>query len=125
MKLEILDTIKEINPTQTYRVNMTFMMGDADGYSDETVDFPEAEYDGLIKFLETLFKCKRAFPHGRGGCDRRYSYYRVEGFEENIIKYIDIWPWDPMGDTEQTIDSFYVEYFDEAGVKKAVKIVED
>ena len=30
-----------------------------------------------------------------------------------------------MGDTEQTIDSFYVEYFDEAGVKKAVKIVED
>ena len=127
MKLEILDPIKEINPTHTYRVNMTFMMGDADGYSEEFVDFPETKYGDLIKFLETLFKCQRAFPHGRGGCGRD-SYYKVEGFEENIMKYMDAypntWPYDPMGDTEQTIDSFYVEYFDEAGAKKAVNIVE-
>ena len=123
MKLKILKPIKEKTPKQTYRVYMTFMMGDADGYSEESIDFPESKYDDLIKFLETLFKCQRAYPHGRGGGGRD-SYYKVEGYDENIIKYMDIWPYDPMGDTEQTIDSFYVEYFDEAGVKRAVEIVE-
>lgn len=125
MKLNILKPVKKKkNPKNTYRVNMTFMMGDADGYSEESVDFPEAKYDDLIKFLETLFKCKRAFPHGRGG-SRKYSYYTVDGYEENIMKYMDDrWPYDPMGDIEQTIDSFYVVYYDKAGIERDVEIVE-
>ena len=125
MKLNILKPIKKKTPKKTYRVNMTFMMGDADGYTEESVDFPEAKYDDLIKFLETLYKCQRAFPHGRGGRSAKFSYYTVDGYEENIMKYMDAsWPYDPMGDIEQTIDSFYVVYYDEAGVERAVEIEE-
>lgn len=122
MKLQIGNEIlKPDNPTSIYRVSLLFMIGDADGYSDAVVDFPESDIAIIEKFIDFLNRCKTAFPGGRGGT-RRYSYsVNIPDYNDFVDKYLE-WPSEPYGDIEQTLESYKVTYFNEKGVEYEVKI---
>ncbi|MGL5579350.1 MAG: hypothetical protein ACRDCE_00025 [Cetobacterium sp.] len=70
------------NPTNMYKVVVTFMENDADGYPTDTVYFASGKESKMIEFLNFLGRCAVAYPNGKGGHD---NYSHVEGFRDWVI----------------------------------------
>ena len=109
--------------TNTYKVQIEFMFGDADGYKTVTMHINQDNED-LIPLLEFLDRSIARYPRGRGGYD---SYNDIEGFdrfaaEEYEEECMFFWPYDPGCDTQASIESFKVTFFDEASTEYEVTI---
>lgn len=124
--MEIIIKDKIIPPIHKneYKIEIVFMSGDADGFETKTVFVNENHLD-LKRFIEFVYRCKN-FYFGRGGGGQD-EYYGVHDFvyfsDEATVKDIYLeWPYDPMGDCQQTLYKISITYFDENGDEFNVKI---
>lgn len=100
-----------------FELEITFMHGDADGYSKKYL----REFDArkLIPAVEFFRRCEKRFPHGMGGDD---GFFDVEGFE----KYQDLIPMDsPYVDGHADIEDIKVFYYDGNGTRLKAEIIDE
>lgn len=70
-----------------FKVTVSFMEGDADGYQSDSVTFTPDEEDHLKKFIMACARCCAAYPRGRGGYDEyhglpEYDAYFLEDYPD-------------------------------------------
>lgn len=106
---------EQVNPINTFILEVEFMIGDADGYEVLKVDFG-TDYksaEGLIHFLDL---CKKEYPYGMGGDD---DYRGVPGYKEYGEDFI---PWEPYCDGHLNYQGYEMFWYDKHGGKYAVEI---
>lgn len=113
---------KIVEHNNKYKVHVTFMEGDADGWQHEYVFFKLGEEAELLDFMNFLSRCSVKYPHGKGGYD---GYDDVEGYEKwtEHPKYEFTWGRCYDGEVVCEFESVEVTYFDDNGseFKVAVK----
>lgn len=113
-----------------FYVDIEFMYGDADGYTNRTVGpFYPNQKEYLIQFLNMLEACLNAYPNGRGGDDEYEDVVEILkiwnfAYEEDDVPNIDkelekvveqikfYWEYDICGYGEATIENYNVTYYD-------------
>lgn len=113
-----------------FYVDIEFMYGDADGYTNRTVGpFYPNQKEYLIQFLNMLEDCLNAYPNGRGGeddyedvveelkiWDLAYEEDDTPDIDENLEKVVEQigfeWEYDICGFGEAEIMSYNVTYYD-------------
>ena len=109
-----------------FYVEIEFMYGDADGYTNRTVGpFYPNQKEYLIQFLNMLESCLNAYPNGRGGDDDYEDVVETLkiwnlAYEEDDILNIDkeleqiefYWEYDICGYGEAAIKNYKVTYYD-------------
>lgn len=113
-------TIKDV-----FRINVSFMHGDADHYSDETFDFPTSDLDTFLKFLKLYQNLKG----GYWGDDTVQELIQTLGIANNgddiwevMLDYV---PRDVTGGDDYYpahVRNISVTYFDSSGVEREVKL---
>lgn len=114
------------NPIEQYKVVITFMENDADGWPTQTITFNKGEEADLTDMMNFLARCSVAYPRGKGGYD---NYKHVEGYERWVVD-------EDFSEEEQKdaciewaywdyefcccFESVLVTYFDENGVEREV-----
>ena len=117
INLSIGDIVDLPVPTNVYVLEVRIMHGDADLY--QTIHFDAPSQEEAIEYIGLFDNMLAAYPHGRGGSEE-YSYHNVEGFE-NLLD--EDWPRDvTCEDTEASIDSYKVYWYNPLGVKHEVII---
>ncbi len=124
--MEIIIKNKIIPPVHKneYKFDVLFMSGDADAFETKTVFVGENHAD-LKRFIEFTYRCKNFYVgRGGGGSD---EYYEVEDFgyfaDESTVEDIYLeWPYDPMGDCQQTLYNITITFFDNKGDEFNVEI---
>lgn len=115
-----------LNPICQYKVVVTFMENDADGYPTQTVIFKKGEEADLIDFMNFMARCSIEYPHGKGGLD---DYSHVEGYDKWIVNQNMEEDDQPMACLEWaywdyefccSFESVLVTYFDEMGYEHEV-----
>jgi len=71
---------KKLKPS--FKVNMTFMIGDADGWINKSVKLVDNETnrDALGKLMLALECCNAAYPKGMGGYDEYHGLHPYDAF---------------------------------------------
>lgn len=102
-------------PTRQYVLEVKFMHGDADLYTDETY---VCEDENDFKRIVSKLNCCPPSP-ACGGETKNYKAWEIEAFlSEDFI------PWDKTGyDCPASYDGFKGFYYDENGVKFKAEIV--
>lgn len=113
-----------------FYVDIEFMYGDADGYTNRTVGpFYPNQKEYLIQFLNMLEDCLNAYPNGRGGEDDyedvveelkiwniTYEEDDTPDIDENLEKVVEQigfeWEYDIYEFDETEITSYNVTYYD-------------
>lgn len=105
---------KIVEHNNKYKVHVTFMEGDADGYQHENVYFKLGEEEDLIDFMNFMSRCAVAYPHGKGGYD---GYEHVEGYDKwtEHSKYSFRWGYCYDGEVVCSFEAVEVTYFDDNG----------
>lgn len=114
--------------SKQYVFELTFMIGDADGYPTETVVFNEGQEDEVVRFANFISRCMVAYPHGKGGYDNfehieDYARY-IEDFEpEEECEQLHVLHW-PMQDYEfySSPNKMELYYYNESGTKFNVNL---
>lgn len=103
--------------------HVTFMHGDADGWTTRKITFRRNQIDLLLDFLRFCERCSREYPNGRGGYE---GYDHIEGHDRwvNYDNELGLhWPCDPYcDDIVASFESVRVCYFDTNGVEHEVGI---
>jgi hypothetical protein len=128
------------NPTNTYKVVINFMQGDADGDSQEEVliDKDDPYLDRFITFLKN---CSKFYPSGKGGyadysevkdywlfCggdfDEDLTEEEIEFQEQELEKNVISFNWDRNLDMYgvASFESYVITYFNESGIEHKVTI---
>lgn len=97
-----------------YKVHVTFMEGDADGWQHENVFFKLGDEEDLLDFVNFLARAAVKYPHGKGGYE---GYEDVEGYEKwtNHPKYQFHWARCYDGEVVCEFESMDVTFFDDNG----------
>lgn len=151
MELLIGSPLQIKSPKNTYKINIEFMIGDADGTQYEFVNFnktrfySESEYrEEVIRFITTLDAIiEKEHREGRGGywnmkemLDDYYSAFDIDRY----LHYTGRKEWDgaerlkkstisslmfdipSMNDYYSSFEDYEISYFDHEGVEHEVKI---
>ncbi|MGL4521348.1 MAG: hypothetical protein ACRCWQ_02180 [Bacilli bacterium] len=77
-----LTATQTTNPINKYKIVITYMENDADGYPTETVYMDGDKEKELIEFMNFLNRCAVAYMSGKGGSD---DFSHVEGYKDWVI----------------------------------------
>lgn len=108
-----------------FRVNVSFMIGDGDGYETQSVFFDDQ--NKMMPFLDFLLACAAEYPNGKAGSRH---YQNVEGYDKYVNECywtggdkLISWPVDPnMDDIYACFEAFEVVYFGATGQKHSVEL---
>jgi len=138
MEIKILRPIKPEVHKNEYKVVVSFMYGDADGYGTEEI-FIDKDDPLLERFINFLDDCEKAYPSGRGGCDDYNSdivpdYWlfaedydkeltdEEEKLRESVDFYLE-WHCDPDGyGNMSSFDGYEITFFNEQGIEHNIRI---
>lgn len=121
------------------------MIGDADGYDSIVLEGFKKDCEEskkmMVDLVNTLNGMLKAYPNGRCGGD---DYDHVDGFNrwfaEDLLDELEEWyeslsnfeksiydqaqwPYNPYGDSQQSIESYKIFYYDEFGNEYDVSVV--
>ena len=74
-------------PKSIYRINCSFMFGDADGFEDISVDIPEHDKTEALKLLQVIYDCIYCNRNGSDGFEsvkELIEHYNVPDFTKYI-----------------------------------------
>lgn len=115
--LDISDTPLRSKHTDIFELRVTYMHGDADGYTKEIYSYKDKFRDKLLEHAMFLDRCIVAFPDGMGGDD---GYWKVDGYKEFGEDRIP--PDSEHCDGHATVKSFGVVYIDGNGTEYPVTL---
>lgn len=81
---------KKRGKTPHYKLYISFMEGDADGYQTKVVKFNEGDIESLKATIMAVARCNAAYPNGMGGYDEYFGLPEYDAFfdedaDEDII----------------------------------------
>lgn len=129
MKIEIGKPVKTTRHINKYKIYIEFMTGDADGYESLTLFVSKSHEKDILKLLEFLERCAKAYPYGRGSKD---TYNHVEGWNyfcghSPTSDYSQTcsfsWPIEIYGEFQCTYEKVIVTFFDKNGIEHETKII--
>ena len=138
MEIVIGKAIQPVIHRNEFKIDVTFMEGDADGYQQEVffVSAAAENHKNIKEFLRFLEACDVAYPQGKGGYE---DYKHVRGYkkyclfkdmeteesetfvEPDHMQFQFKWPGNDY-DCFMSYDSYIITYFGDDGREFEVKI---